>query len=76
MQLNEGSRRIRVAMVATGVVVGSMAVFAVPPLADAAAPAKPTVSKVFNTNFHVPSGSNGGGPRITVRGAHFVHVCE
>jgi alpha-tubulin suppressor-like RCC1 family protein len=76
MHTKEQSRRTRrMAIVATGLAAGSIAAFAVPASASAAAQApKPTISTVFNNNFHVPSGSNGGGPTITVKGSHFVNV--
>ena len=75
MHTIEASKRTRgVAIVAAGLAAGSIAAFAVPAAANAAAPAKPRVASVFNNSFHVPSGSNGGGSTITIKGANFVHV--
>lgn len=62
-----------VAVLAAGLAAASVGTL-VMPAADAAAPAKPTVSSVFNNHFHIASGSTGGEARITIEGSHFVNV--
>jgi hypothetical protein len=55
------------AVVAAGIAAGSIAAFTVPAAASAAAPAKPSISNVFENNLHAPSGGVGGGATVTVQ---------
>ena len=76
MSVGQRSRSTRpvsiVTAAALAISIAGFAVIAQP--ADAAGAPRPSVARVFDNRFHAPSGSSGGGTRITVTGAHFVHV--